>query len=182
MIFSIFASKHLIERSTVHVDGRTNWKNKPVKRDLTWPLISRSSCSIWFPTTTWRSYYPLYSSPQGRWWWPAELRSLRPFQRRSLSRCPCSRWTWARKYVWHINSTWRNIEKQNEKYQRQSFTWKAETAWSGQRELEEQGSRGWRGREERWRSRNRAWQILQQRPDICICICICLWYLCLYLS
>ena len=37
MIFSIFASKHLIERSTVHVDGRTNWKNKPMKRDLTWP-------------------------------------------------------------------------------------------------------------------------------------------------
>ena len=37
MIFSIIAIKHLIERCTVHVDGRTNWKNKPVKRDLTWP-------------------------------------------------------------------------------------------------------------------------------------------------
>ena len=37
MIFSIIASKHLIKRGTVHVDGRTNWKNKPVKRDLTWP-------------------------------------------------------------------------------------------------------------------------------------------------
>ena len=35
---SMIFSKHLIERSTVHVDGRTNWKNKPVKRDLTWPL------------------------------------------------------------------------------------------------------------------------------------------------
>ena len=41
MIFSIIASKHLIERSTVHVDGRTNWKNKPVKSDLTcpWPIV-----------------------------------------------------------------------------------------------------------------------------------------------
>ena len=101
-IFSIIASKHLIERCTVHVDGRTNWKNKPMKRDLTWPVISWSSCSIWFTRTS-ISYYPLYSSPQGRWWWLEELRSLRPFQRRSLSRCPCSRWTCARKYVFHVN-------------------------------------------------------------------------------